>query len=134
MMLVICMMAVFKRPSAAACVEQSCSVKILLMWATISKAADSSGDYALHPALTKIRGTDSQDMAVQAMRLKHGLKFRMTSVALKMAGHKKVANMIISSWKVCHCPCLTAPLNVQRRHDLCPSGSHLAANSSGPNA
>ena len=43
-------------------------------------------------------------LAVQAMRLKHGLKFRMTSVALKMAGHKKVANMIISSWKVCHCP------------------------------
>lgn len=37
---------------------------------------------------------------MQAMRLKHGMKFRMMAVGLKMAGHKKVANMITSSWKV----------------------------------
>jgi hypothetical protein len=40
------------------------------------------------------------------MRLKHGMKFRMMAVGLKMAGHKKVANMITSSWKV------LAPLSV----------------------
>lgn len=39
-------------------------------------------------------------LPVQAMRLKHGMKFRMMAVGLKMAGHKKVANMITSSWKV----------------------------------
>lgn len=34
------------------------------------------------------------------MRLKHGMRFRMMAVGLKMAGHKKVADMITSSWKV----------------------------------
>ena len=36
------------------------------------------------------------------MRLKHGMKFRMTALGLKIAGHKKVADMILSSWKVCN--------------------------------
>ena len=40
---------------------------------------------------------------MQAMRLKHGMKFRMTALGLKIAGHKKVADMILSSWKVCNC-------------------------------
>ena len=39
-------------------------------------------------------------LPVQAMRLKHGMRFRMMAVGLKMAGHKKVADMITSSWKV----------------------------------
>lgn len=42
------------------------------------------------------------DFAVQAMRIKHGMKFKMMAVGLRMAGHKKVADMIKSSWKVCH--------------------------------
>ncbi len=56
---------------------------------------------------------------MQAMRLKHGLKFRMTSVALKMAGHKKVANMIISSWKVCLCWPISCPYK-QYHGGSCP--------------
>ena len=34
------------------------------------------------------------------MRLKHGLRFRAMAVGLRSAGHEKIANMIISSWKV----------------------------------
>ena len=45
---------------------------------------------------------------VQYMVVKHSLRFKMMAVGLKLAGHKKVADMITSSWKVCH-PSLSAP-------------------------
>ena len=35
------------------------------------------------------------------MRVKHSLRFKFMAVGLKLAGHKKVADMITSSWKVC---------------------------------
>ena len=80
----------------------------------------------LATALSTVRGNDQGGLALQAMRLKHGMKFRMTAVALKMAGHKKVANMIISSWKVCHCSVQGSVL--AKRHFLTPSqGSALSA-------
>ena len=40
--------------------------------------------------------------SVQYMVVKHSLRFKMMAVGLKLAGHKKVADMITSSWKVCH--------------------------------
>lgn len=37
---------------------------------------------------------------LQAMRMKHGIRFKLMAAGLRMAGHKKVADMIKSSWKV----------------------------------
>jgi hypothetical protein len=37
---------------------------------------------------------------VQAMRMKHGIRFKLIATGLRMAGYKKVADMINSSWKV----------------------------------
>lgn len=37
---------------------------------------------------------------LQAMRIKHGIRFKLMAAGLRMAGHKKVADMIKSSWKV----------------------------------
>lgn len=37
---------------------------------------------------------------LQAMRLRHGLRFRAMAVGLRLAGQEKIAGMIISSWKV----------------------------------
>lgn len=34
------------------------------------------------------------------MRIKHGIRFRMIAMGLRMAGYTKVADMIKSSWKV----------------------------------
>ena len=39
-------------------------------------------------------------LLAQAMRLKHGLRFRAMAVGLRLAGQEKIASMIISSWKV----------------------------------
>ena len=55
---------------------------------------------------------------VQYMVVKHSLRFKMMAVGLKLAGHKKVADMITSSWKACH-PSLSAPFPC-----VCPM-SHL---------
>jgi hypothetical protein len=38
--------------------------------------------------------------ALQAMQIKHGIRFKLMAAGLRMAGHKKVADMIKSSWKV----------------------------------
>ena len=44
------------------------------------------------------------------MVVKHSLRFKMMAMGLKLAGHKKVADMITSSWKVWH-PSLSASLS-----------------------
>ena len=58
---------------------------------------------------------------MQYMVVKHSLRFRMMAVGLKLAGHKKVADMITSSWKVWHhslCAFLSHPREVLKH----PSG------------
>ena len=47
---------------------------------------------------------------VQYMVVKHSLRFKMMAMGLKLAGHKKVADMITSSWKVWH-PSFSASLS-----------------------
>ncbi|BDA50523.1 probable fatty acyl-CoA reductase 1 [Coccomyxa sp. Obi] len=49
-----------------------------------------------HP--TAVLPEDS--LAFKAMRIKHGIRFKLMAAGLRMAGHKKVADMIKSSWKV----------------------------------
>ncbi|EIE20590.1 hypothetical protein COCSUDRAFT_48572 [Coccomyxa subellipsoidea C-169] len=49
-----------------------------------------------HP--TAVLPEDS--LAFKAMRMKHGIRFKLMAAGLRMAGHKKVADMIKSSWKV----------------------------------
>ncbi len=34
------------------------------------------------------------------MRIKHDIRFKLMATGLRLAGHKKVADIILSSWKV----------------------------------
>jgi fatty acyl-CoA reductase len=34
------------------------------------------------------------------MRVKHDIRFRMLGAGLRMAGHKKLADMVANSWKI----------------------------------